>query len=99
MAARLKGLELRLLEAEQGRADALAAVRAAESRSVVPGDPPGSIDRLTRERDSYVQQLSDRDARITRLQRELADKAERLGRLAKDLADIKSRGLGKIFQR
>jgi predicted RNase H-like nuclease (RuvC/YqgF family) len=59
----------------------------------------GPVERLTRERDSNVQQLSDRDARISRLQRELADKAERLGRLTKELSDLKSRGLGKIFQR
>jgi predicted nucleic acid-binding Zn-ribbon protein len=57
------------------------------------------MEKLTRERDAYVHQLADRDARISRLQRELADKSERLGRLAKELSEIKSRGLGKIFQR
>jgi len=96
LASQVKDLELRLAEAEEGRREAQSALAA---RSAVPGDPPATIERLTRERDAYVQQLADRDARITRLQRELADKTERLGRLAKDLAEMKSRGLGKIFQR
>jgi peptidoglycan hydrolase CwlO-like protein len=57
------------------------------------------VERLTEERDAFVAQVADRDARITRLQREVADKTERLGKLAKEMAELKSKGLGKIFSR
>jgi chromosome segregation ATPase len=96
----VRDLELRLAEAVQARNDAEAAARVL--RPAAPGAPAEAgapVDKLTRERDSYAQQLSDRDARISRLQRELADKSERLGRLAKELSELKSRGLGKLFQR
>jgi chromosome segregation ATPase len=95
----VRDLELRLAEAVQARNDAEAAARVL--RPAAAGAPPEAAppDRIARERDAYAQQLSDRDARISRLQRELADKSERLGRLTKELADLKSRGLGKLFQR
>ena len=42
--------------------------------------------------------MADRDAKLTRLQREVVDKTERLGRLAKEMGELKAKGLGKLFK-
>jgi len=62
------------------------------------GDTAAPLKQLAREREELVAQITDRDHRIARLQRELADKTDRLGRLAKEMGDLKSKGLGKIFR-
>jgi SAM-dependent methyltransferase len=94
--ARVRELEEALAAAAQAHGEAVAA----PARSVAPGDPPGALEKVVRERDAYAQHLAEREARIARMQREIADKTERLARLAQELSAAKSRGaLGRLFQR
>jgi chromosome segregation ATPase len=95
---KVEELELRLADALRRAADAEAATRAGAPAAA---DGPGAAETLQRavqEREALVAQLSDRDQRIVRLQREVADKTDRLGRLAKEMGELKARGLGKLFR-
>ena len=89
-------LEEQLTQALQRAADAEAALGAA--RAGVSGEQGDTLRKAVLEREAMAGQLSERDAKIARLQREVADKTERLGRLAKELGEMKAKGLGKIFR-
>jgi hypothetical protein len=54
--------------------------------------------KLASEKEALLAQVTERDQKIGRLQREVADKTDRLGRLAKEMGELKAKGLGKLFR-
>ncbi len=100
----LRALEDRLADALKRAEDAEAAAESAAQAaraSPAPAEAPdaaGALVRATQEKDGLVAQVTERDAKIARLQREVADKTDRLGRLAKEMGELKAKGLGKIFR-
>ncbi len=99
----VKALEDRLAEALQRAADAEAAAEAsrsgASSLEAANGTDAGeALGRAVQEKGALVAQITERDQKIARLQREVADKTDRLGRLAKEMGELKAKGLGKIFR-
>ena len=77
---------------------ALEAARARPEAAAPSAEATEALQRAVHERDAVVQQLGERDQRISRLQREVTDKTERLGRLAKEMGELKAKGFGKIFK-
>jgi chromosome segregation ATPase len=86
----------RRAQAAQLEADAVRATAAAHPAASHEAEQAAA--RLREERDALTAAVTERDGRITRLQREVADKTDRLGRLAKEMGELKAKGLGKIFR-
>jgi chromosome segregation ATPase len=94
--AKAEALQEQLAAAIRRAADAEAALDAAKR---APGEPAGgdtadALKRAATEKEALVVQITERDQRITRLQREVADKTDRLGRLAKEMGELKAKGRG-----
>jgi uncharacterized protein (DUF3084 family) len=100
-AVKVKELEDRLAGALRRAADAEAAAEAARAAPAEPApvaEMGEALQKVAQEKETLVAQISERDQKISRLQREIADKTDRLGRLAKEMGELKAKGLGKIFR-
>src|SRR6266540_4266665 len=98
--ARAQVLEEQVAQALKRAADAEAALEAARPAAGAPplADAGEALIRAAQEKEALVTQISERDQRIARLQREVTDKTDRLGRLAREMGELKAKGIGKIFR-